>query len=149
MDAILMEKALRIMLEAHEGQRDLDGRAAVLHPLTVGCNGTTDEAKAAGWLHDVVEDCEGWTIERLTQEGMPAAVTDALRLLTHDKEEPYLDYVRRIIDSGNATAQEVKMNDLRHNLARGTAGGHEQLVRKHGEARNLFVEAGLWKNATL
>lgn len=133
-----MEHALEIMLEAHKGQRDLDGRAAVLHPLTVGCMGSTDEARVTGWLHDVIEDCEEWTFERLEQEGIPREVVEALQLLTHDKDVPYIDYVERIATSGNATAIEVKRNDLTHNLARGKAGGHEKLVAKHSQAMAFF-----------
>lgn len=142
----MMEKALQIMVQAHAGQRDLDGRAAVLHPLVVGMAGTTDEAKVAGWLHDVVEDCPEWSAQRLADEGFGTLVVEALQLLSHNKREPYMDYVHRIIDSGNVVAQEVKMNDLRHNLQRGRAGGHEAQVRKHTEAMMAFAEAGLWKN---
>ena len=48
--------ALRIATAAHAGQLDRDGYPAILHPLTVGLMGHTDEEKMAGFLHDVVED---------------------------------------------------------------------------------------------
>ena len=38
---MIIEETLRIAIEAHEGQKDLDGRPAVLHPVAVGlmsCN---------------------------------------------------------------------------------------------------------------
>ena len=48
--------ALRIATAAHAGQLDRDGYPVILHPLTVGLMGHTDEEKMAGFLHDVVED---------------------------------------------------------------------------------------------
>lgn len=48
--------ALRIATSAHAGQLDRDGYPVILHPLTVGLMGHTDEEKMAGFLHDVVED---------------------------------------------------------------------------------------------
>lgn len=48
-----------------------------------------------------------------------AEIVDTLCLLTHYESEPYLDYVRRIAESGNRIAIAVKLNDLHHNLERG------------------------------
>jgi hypothetical protein len=45
-----------------------------------------------------------------------------------------MDYIRNIEASGNITVLKVKMNDLRHNLRRGIAGGHTKQVKKHTEA---------------
>lgn len=146
MKAEVIEHALEIMLAAHKGQLDLDGKPAMLHPLTVGLSGSTDEAKVAGFLHDVMEDCDEWTTEKLLAEGIPAEVVAALALLTHNRATPYMDYIKKIIDSGNIIAQEVKMHDLRHNLARGMSGGHERQVVKHSQAKLAFVDAGLWKD---
>lgn len=64
---------------------------------------------------------------------------DSIGLLTHNKEyEPYEEYIDRIIKSGNHLAIAVKMNDLRHNIARGKAGNHERLVQKHEAALDKF-----------
>lgn len=43
--------ALRIATSAHAGQLDCDGYPVILHPLTVGLMGHTDEEKMAGFLH--------------------------------------------------------------------------------------------------
>lgn len=53
---ISIEVTLRIALEAHTGQKDLDGNPAILHPLAVGLMGRTDAEIKTGFLHDVVED---------------------------------------------------------------------------------------------
>lgn len=139
-----VEKAISIALCAHQGQLDLDGNPVILHPLTVGLWCTSPIAQMAGFLHDVVEDTD-YTFDALIREGIPTDVIEALRLLTHSSDEPYEAYISRIINSGNAIAQEVKMNDLRHNLERGIAGGHTRIVAKHTKARQMFIDAGLWQ----
>ena len=132
-----IEIALEIALGAHKGQRDLDGKPVILHPLTVALKGNNESEIVAGLLHDVVEDTD-WTFDDLLQAGISPEVVDALRLLTHSKDEPYLDYVRRIADSRNRIAINVKSNDLDHNLERGRRGDHLKQVAKHTAARRII-----------
>lgn len=132
-----VELALEIALKAHKGQRDLDGHPVILHPLTVALKGNNEDEIVAGLLHDVVEDTD-WTFDDLLAAGISARVVDALRLLTHDKNVEYLDYVRRITDSGNHIAINVKSNDLGHNLERGRKGDHLRQVAKHTAARQII-----------
>ena len=134
---ITIEEVLRIAIDAHEGQTDLDGKPVILHPLTVGLAGNSREEMIAGFLHDVVEDTD-ITFDNLLEWGVDKDIVDALRLLTHDKETDYYDYVQRIIDSGNPIALAVKKNDLTHNLAHGRAGGHWKQVKKHEKALDLI-----------
>ena len=63
-------------------------------------------------LHDVPEDT-AITLTDLAKEGFPAAVLDAIALLTHDTSVPYMKYIRGIRNNPIATA--VKLADLRHN----------------------------------
>ena len=130
---ITIEDALRIAIEAHEGQKDLDGNPVILHPMTVALAGRNREEQIAGLLHDVVEDT-GFTFEDLLQRGVDEKIVDALRLLTHTKDLTYEEYVNRIATSGNDIAIHVKYNDLCHNLKRGRAGGHTKQVAKHKKA---------------
>lgn len=109
----------------------------ILHPLTVGLAGKTPEAQCAGFLHDVVEDTD-YTFDDLMRIGVESKIVDALRLLTHDKADAYLDYVRRIAESGNEIAITVKLNDLHHNLERGRRNGYQRLVDKHEAALAIF-----------
>lgn len=136
----MIELAIRIACEAHKGQTDLDGRAVILHPMTVASMGQTDEEIIMGWLHDVVED-SAWTFDDLLAAGFSSEIVSALRLLTHDKSEPYMDYVARIAASGNRLAIATKLHDLRHNLARGKAGGHTKQVEKHSQALPIIEAA--------
>ena len=130
--------ALRIATAAHAGQLDRDGYPAILHPLTVGLMGHTDEEKMAGFLHDVVEDTSV-TFDNLIEEAIPIGVVNAIRLLTHGKESDYYDYIQGIIESGNPIALQVKYNDLKHNFERGKA--HPDLQQKHGKALEMVKAA--------
>lgn len=130
--------ALSIATAAHAGQLDRDGYPVILHPLTVGLMGHTDEEKMAGFLHDVVEDTD-ITFDDLLERSIPRGVVNALRLLTHEKGTDYYEYVQRIIDSGNPIALQVKYNDLQHNYARGKA--YPDLQAKHGKALKMVQEA--------
>lgn len=136
-----IDKAIELASKAHAADYDLDGNSTILHPLAVGMMGQNDTERIVGFLHDVVEDTK-YTFENLEEEGFSAEVIAALRLLTHDKETPYMEYVERICKSGNRTAINVKMNDLRHNLARGKEGGHTRCVEKHTAAL-AFIESYL------
>lgn len=138
-----IEDALRLAVEAHEGQKDLDGNPVILHPMAVGLAGRNREEIIAGLLHDVVEDT-GFTFEDLLERGVDEPIVEALRLLTHTKDMPYEDYVKRIAQSGNDIAIHVKYNDLCHNLKRGRAGGYWNIVAKHEKA--LAVIEPLIKN---
>ncbi|MBQ3173954.1 MAG: hypothetical protein IJB56_06595, partial [Alistipes sp.] len=95
--------------------------------------GHTDTERIVGFLHDVVEDTP-YTFEELAEEGFTEEVIATLRLLTHDKQTPYMEYIERICTSGNEVAVNVKINDLKHNLARGKEGGHMRFVEKHTAA---------------
>lgn len=130
--------ALQIATKAHAGQLDKDGYPVILHPITVGMMGHTDQERCAGFLHDVVEDSD-YTFEDLLQAGIPIGVVNALRLLTHEKGTDYYEYVQSIIDSGNPIALQVKYNDLQHNYARGKA--YPRLQEKHGKALEMVKAA--------
>lgn len=146
---ISIEVTLRIALEAHTGQKDLDGNPAILHPLAVGLMGRTDAEIKAGFLHDVVED--------LKNRGVEDDVLTALAFLSHDKEKVgYFEYVENIIASCNVTAIHVKLNDLHHNLQRGKESYEaavasndtaklkelDRINAKHKKALEMIIKAG-------
>jgi (p)ppGpp synthase/HD superfamily hydrolase len=111
----LTKKALRIAYDAHHGQVDKLGLPYICHPLHLAEHiGDDEKLIAAALLHDVVEDTDV-TFEQLAKQGIPDGIITALKLLTRDKSVPYMDYIRRIKDSGNATAAAVKRAYLRHN----------------------------------
>jgi len=130
--------ALQIAVQAHAGQLDRGGNPSILHPLTVGLMGNTDEEKMAGFLHDVVED-SNLTCDDLLQQGIPLGIVNAVKLLTHTSDLTYNEYIQRIVDSGNPIALQVKYNDLKHNYARGK--DFPELQAKHGTALKKVEQA--------
>ena len=139
-----IDKAIEFASKAHAADYDLDGNPTILHPLAVGMMGNNDTERIVGFLHDIVEDTK-YTFEDLEDEGFSNEVISALRLLTHDKHTPYMEYIENICASGDKVAVNVKLNDLKHNLARGKAGGHTRCVEKHTEAL-AFIESYLASN---
>jgi (p)ppGpp synthase/HD superfamily hydrolase len=66
-----LERAISIAAEAHTGQTDKAGERYILRPLRIMLALSTDEERIVGVLHDVVEDCAGWSFDRLRAEGFP------------------------------------------------------------------------------
>ena len=134
-----LDRAIDIVSHEFGDDLDLDGNPQLLHMAAVSAAGSNDDERLVGMLHDLVEDKE-WTFEDLLRDGFPEHIVDTLRLLTHDKETPYMDYIRNICESGNKVALAVKINDLNHNLKRGRAGGHWHHVAKHEKALAFIQE---------
>lgn len=108
----LTKKALRLCFDAHKEQVDKTGMPYVFHPFHLAEQMTDEVSTVCALLHDVVEDTD-YTLEDLSKMGYPSEVIDVLRLLTHDPEVPYFDYVKAI--SVNPIAKQVKLADLAHN----------------------------------
>lgn len=139
MSTDFIDLCLEIALKAHKGQKDIDGNPVILHPLKVGLMGKTPDEQCTGFLHDVVEDTD-YAFDDLLAMGVPAHIVDALRLLTHEEGTDYIEYVRRIAQSGNQIAIAVKLNDLHHNLERGRKHGYTRLIEKHEAALKIFQD---------
>ena len=108
----ILEKAIKIATTAHAGQTDKGGNPYISHPMRLMENVESVEEKIVAVLHDVVEDTEV-SFADLEKEGIPQVCIDALLLLTHDKDVPYMDYVKSI--SSNEIATSVKIADLKDN----------------------------------
>lgn len=108
----MTKKAIRLIFRAHAGQTDKCGLPYVCHPLHVAESMEDEVTCTAALLHDVVEDTDV-TFEDLAEMGFTPEVLRIVRLLTHDPEVPYMDYVRRIKEDPQAV--KVKLSDLRHN----------------------------------
>ena len=111
----ILERAIEIAREAHLGQRDKAGNDYINHPLRVMEMGRTVEEKIVGVLHDVVEDAEAWSFERLEAEGFAPKIVEALRCVTkRSEQEPYDKFIARV--KTNPLAVAVKLNDLTDNM---------------------------------
>ena len=137
----LTKKAMLLCFEAHKDQRDKSGLPYVFHPLHLAEQMDDELTTVVALLHDVVED-SGHSPEDLRALGFPEEAVAAIRLLTHDKAVPYMDYVARI--KPNPTARTVKLADLRHNseLSRLQSIGAKDLerVEKYKRAIALLEE---------
>ena len=131
----LTQRAMQICFEAHRDQVDKGGMPYVFHPFHLAEQMETEEETCTALLHDVMEDT-AWTYEQLAAEGFPSSVMEALALLTHDDNTPYLDYVERL--SGNRIAARVKLADLRHNS---TAGRLPVIGEKERKKMRKYLRA--------
>ena len=101
--AVLVQSALNIMHLAHSGQTDRSGEPYTGHTFRVGMRSyqLTGHiySMCVGFLHDVIEDCPDWTVDRLIQSGIPYPVANSVSILTRQSGESYADtYIGRIIE---------------------------------------------------
>jgi (p)ppGpp synthase/HD superfamily hydrolase len=120
-------KAIEIATAAHEGQITKGGKPYITHPKKVMEMLIGETPRTVAILHDVVEDTR-ITFEDLKSEGCPDSVLNALKLITHPKDfvntkENYFAYIRKIINSHNQFAIDVKFADLIHNTDRTRLAG--------------------------
>ena len=108
----LTKKALRLCFDTHKDQLDKTGLPYVFHPFHLAEQMDDEISTVCALLHDVVEDSDR-SFEDLEKMGFPPEVIEVLRLLTHDPDVPYFDYVKMI--ASNPIAKKVKLADLTHN----------------------------------
>jgi (p)ppGpp synthase/HD superfamily hydrolase len=109
----LLEKAILIAANAHQGQKDKAGQPYILHPLRVMFSVNGEIERICAVLHDVIEDTEV-TLDDLRNEGFSEEVLSALDALTKRDGENYDDFITRILP--NPIACRVKLADLRDNM---------------------------------
>ena len=127
-----LERAIAIAATAHAGQIDKAGAPYILHPLRVMLRVTTNAERIVAVLHDVVEDCEGWSFERLLGEGYAPEIIAGLKSVTKVEGEAYEDFVKRA--AAHPIGRRVKMADLTDNsdlsrISTPTAKDHERIAR--------------------
>ena len=111
----LLENAIAIAVEAHQGQKDKAGHPYILHPLRVMFRVESEDERTVAILHDVVEDHgDVWSVDKLRQSGFPQRILDALDCVTKRKGETYEQFVER--SASNPIALRVKLADLEDNM---------------------------------
>lgn len=111
----LYRRAEEIAVHAHAGQVDKGGNPYISHPLAVAAGVEGYELKIVALLHDVLED-SSVTAEDLLNEGFPPELVEAIRVLTHTKNDSltYREYIYLV--KKNPIARAVKISDITHNL---------------------------------
>ena len=133
----LTRKAMNIAYNAHMGQFDKAGTPYIYHPIHVAEQMNDEVTCIAALLHDVVEDTV-MTFEDLEKD-FPKEVIDVLKLLTHDKNIDYMDYIRKI--KTNELAVKVKIADIKHNMDKSRLDGVDEkaLIREEKYKKALEI----------
>ena len=110
------DKVKQAMIDAfyaHKDDKDKSGYPYFHHPLTLALQFDKEEVVCTALLHDVVEDHGDLYPLSYIRDTYGDDIADAVALLTHDVDVPYLDYVKEI--KKNPIARLVKLADLKHN----------------------------------
>ena len=107
-----IKKALKICYEAHKDQYDKGGLPYVFHPFHLAEQMQEENEIIVALLHDVLED-SNYTLIDLEEAGFSENIINALKLLTHQKPVPYMEYIKNI--KSNPLATKIKLADLKHN----------------------------------
>lgn len=106
--------AIRIAAEGFQHRTDKSGEPYMLHCLRVmnKLHTKDKEQQIIAVLHDVPED-DVMSLVELRALGFSERVMNALTLLTHDKNVPYMEYIKALAHNPDAVA--VKLSDLKDN----------------------------------
>lgn len=107
-----VELAHQLARVYHEGQKDKAGVDYIHHPEFVADHVTADDEKIVAYLHDTVEDTN--LKPDIIKELFGEDILKSVLMLTHNKDEDYLEYVKRV--KTDKVARAVKIADLTHNM---------------------------------
>jgi len=110
----MIKTAMKIAFDAHKEQVDKVGLPYIYHPIHLAEQMDDEVSICVALLHDVVEDTN-ISFEDLIEQGISNEVIITLRLLSHDNEVQYMDYIQNIKNSGDVVAISIKLADLKHN----------------------------------
>jgi (p)ppGpp synthase/HD superfamily hydrolase len=137
-----LERAIVIAAEGHAGVKDKGGAAYILHPLRMMLSLSSTEERIVAVLHDVCEDCPGWTLDRLRAEGFSDHIIAALDSVTKREGEDYEAFARRAAE--NPIGRSVKLADLTDNcdISRITAPSERdyQRIEKYRRAIKMIQQ---------
>lgn len=108
----MTKKAMRLCYQGHKDQFDKSGIPYVFHPIHLAEQMTDEDTTVVTLLHDLVEDTP-YTLQDLEEMGFSKTVVEAIALMTHAEDVPYMEYVAKLKD--NPIARTVKLADLKHN----------------------------------
>ena len=133
----LTNAAMNLAYRAHHGQTDYNGIPYIFHPIHLAESMDDEVSCCVALLHDIVEDTDV-TLEDL-KKIFPKEVTDAVALMTHEKDTDYFDYVRAIKE--NPIAKKVKLADLAHNSDQSRCVGSDLSEERKAAWRAKYEKA--------
>lgn len=139
----IVERAIAIASQEHEGQVDKSGMPYILHPLRVMLSVTEYGAKtmATAVLHDVVEDCDVELSDLAIDTPFDEEIIEAIDALTKRKGEKYRIYLARVKENPMAVAvkqADIKDNTLPERLKKLPLVEQHYLLNKYAEALTLL-----------
>ena len=141
-----LQRALEIAVSAHSGVLDRGGELYILHPLRLVLKAKTEQEKILAALHDVVEDCDDWTLDRLREEGFSSRIVELLDNLTRRENEPYEEFIERCC--GSIATVKVKLLDIEDNMDAKRLPTMKQKdferLKKYHKARERLLDALGW-----
>lgn len=139
--------AIRIAVEAHDGQFDKGGNPYILHPLKVMhyTKSSDEEVLAIAVLHDAIEDNKDITYEYLIREGLSQRIILGIMALTKVPGQTFEQYKEGV--KANPDAVVVKMADLRHNSdIRRLKGVSQKDIDRIAKYQRFYMELLVHKN---
>ena len=110
-----LHRAIEIALDAHKNVSDKGGNPYILHPLRLMLQMDSEEEMIVAILHDVVEDSEKWSFDKLKEEGFSKKIINSLRSVTKENNnEDYEKFIDRSIK--DKIGRKVKIADISDNL---------------------------------
>ena len=149
-DRSFLNRAYTFAREAHEGQARRSGEPYITHPVSVAYilakSKLDTDTVAAGFLHDVVEDC-GVTVPELNREfnedvgRILDGVTKIGNVNFQDKNQAQAENYRKMIMamSQDVRVLIVKLADRVHNMRTLDAMPSEKQKRKGRETIDIFI----------
>ena len=108
----MTKMAMLVAYNAHKDVMDRSGVPYIYHPMHVAEQMKDEITTCVALLHDVVEDTDV-TLDDLKIMGFSDEVLSAVKVLTHEKNVSYMDYIANV--KPNNVASKVKIEDLKHN----------------------------------
>lgn len=110
----MLQQAIYVALDAHEGQVDRGGHPYVNHPFYLCTRFDNLGTKVTALLHDVIEDSDKYTLDDI-EEMFGKVIRNAVDAISKRKgQETYQEYLERV--KSNEIARLVKLADINHNL---------------------------------
>ena len=140
-ERLISGKAEEIAKKYHAGQTDKGDHPYMNHVYSVVNGVDLAEEKIIAYLHDTLEDTS-MTMGKMRQHRIPAFIIAHVNLLTHEKDEDYFEYVKRL--RHYPFAKSVKMSDLRNNMdtsrLKEVTEEAKERVKKYKKALKLLSE---------
>ena len=138
----LYDRVESIAKKYHSNQTDLGNNPYMNHIKSVVDGVSLIEEKIIAYLHDTLEDTD-MTMGKLRQYRVPEFIIAHVNLLTHEKEEDYFEYVRRL--RHYPLAKAVKLADLKNNMdtsrLKKITEKDKERVKKYKKAYKILKES--------